>query len=86
LKFPADLYGHIFQSGTPPASLLCQPLSDYVDDPTLYTPGVVSNADGSISIYMSTQQPNGVPAANWLPVADGPFNVMLRVYCPEREA
>lgn len=32
---------------------------------------------------MSVQQPNGVPTANWLPVANGPFNVMLRVYGPE---
>gem|GEM_PF-805554 len=48
-----------------------------------YTPGLVTNSDGSISIYMSVQQPNGVPTANWLPVADGPFNVMLRVYGPE---
>ncbi|MGH7812470.1 MAG: DUF1214 domain-containing protein [Candidatus Binataceae bacterium] len=48
-----------------------------------YTPGLVTNSDGSISIYMSTDLPNGVSEANWLPVADGPFNIMLRVYGPE---
>jgi hypothetical protein len=42
----------------------------------------VKNPDGSISIYMSQSQPPGVPAANWLPIPDGPFNVMLRDYGP----
>ena len=48
-----------------------------------YTPGLQAGKDGSISIYMSPQRPNGVAAANWLPVPNGPFNVMLRVYGPE---
>lgn len=47
-----------------------------------YTPGLETNQDGSISIYMAQQLPNGVPAANWLPIPSGPFNVMLRVYGP----
>lgn len=48
-----------------------------------YTPGLKTNHNGSISIYMSATQPHGVPAANWLPVPGGKFNVMLRVYGPE---
>src|SRR5581483_1016922 len=48
-----------------------------------YTPGLQYNADGSLSIYMSQQQPAGVPAANWLPVSSDLFNIMLRVYGPE---
>ena len=47
-----------------------------------YTPGLVKNPDGSISIYMSQSLPPGVPAANWLPIPDGPFNAMLRDYGP----
>jgi hypothetical protein len=45
-----------------------------------YTPGLVTNADGSVSIFMSAVQPTAVPGANWLPVPKGPFNVMLRDY------
>lgn len=45
-----------------------------------YTPGLETNLDGSISIYISQEQPDGVPVANWLPVSDRAFNVMLRVY------
>jgi hypothetical protein len=48
-----------------------------------YTPGLQRKTDGSISIYMAPSQPSGVPAANWLPIPKGRFNVMLRVYGPE---
>ena len=47
-----------------------------------YTPGLVSGADGSVTITMSATQPSGVPASNWLPVPSGPFNVILRAYAP----
>ena len=47
-----------------------------------YTPGLQTNPDGSVSIYMAVTNPPGVPAANWLPIPRGPFNVMLRVYGP----
>ncbi|MFD4868148.1 DUF1214 domain-containing protein [Streptomyces sp. NPDC058412] len=48
-----------------------------------YTPGLVTAPDGSVTVYMTPKRPEGVPAGNWLPVPDGPFNVMLRVYGPE---
>ena len=48
-----------------------------------YTPGLRMNKDGSISIYIAPLLPAGAPTANWLPSAEGPFNVMLRVYGPE---
>lgn len=47
-----------------------------------YTPGLQTHADGSISIYMARQLPPGIPAANWLPIPPGRFNVMLRDYGP----
>jgi hypothetical protein len=48
-----------------------------------YTPGLVTNSDGSVSIYMLASLPPGVPESNWLPVPKGQFNVMLRDYGPE---
>jgi hypothetical protein len=47
-----------------------------------YEPGLQKGADGSVSIYIAKEQPAGVPAANWLPVSHGRFNLMLRVYGP----
>ena len=35
---------------------------------------------GTPSTSVATKPPAGVPQANWLPVPDGPFNIMLRVY------
>ncbi len=47
-----------------------------------YTPGLVTNPDGSITIYMAPTKPVGVPTANWLPTRRGLFSVILRVYGP----
>jgi hypothetical protein len=48
-----------------------------------YTPGLTYNGDGSLTLYIAREQPAGVPAANWLPVGKGAFNIMLRVYGPQ---
>lgn len=45
-----------------------------------YTPGLVTAPDGSVTIYVAKTRPAGVPEANWLPVGDDQFNLMLRVY------
>lgn len=48
-----------------------------------YSPGLHYNRDGSLTILFTPKQPTAVPAANWVPIPAGPFNVMLRVYGPE---
>ncbi|HEY8546445.1 MAG TPA: DUF1254 domain-containing protein [Acidimicrobiales bacterium] len=45
------------------------------------TPGLVRGDDGSLTILLSHDDP-GDPTANWLPVPDGPFVLMLRLYLP----
>jgi len=47
-----------------------------------YTPGLVKNPDGSITIWMAPTRPAAAPMANWLPVPRGQFNIALRVYGP----
>ena len=47
-----------------------------------YLPGLQHNRDGSLTVYLSRVQPSGTPAANWLPIPTGAFNIMLRVYGP----
>lgn len=47
------------------------------------TPGLITNADGSITITISSERPTDpVQAANWLPAPAGPFRPILRVYLP----
>ncbi len=47
-----------------------------------FTPGLVTNRDGSITINIQTAPPAAALRPNWLPVPRGPFDVMLRVYGP----
>jgi hypothetical protein len=50
------------------------------------TPGLRANDDGSLSIYLAKQLPEGVPSANWLPIGRGEFTLWLRIYGPETSA
>jgi hypothetical protein len=46
---------------------------------------LVSNADGSLDLYVQADSPGSAKEANWLPVAKGPFTLMLRLYAPKSE-
>ncbi|HEX2940499.1 MAG TPA: DUF1214 domain-containing protein [Rhodopila sp.] len=50
------------------------------------TPGLQTNPDGSLSIYVTPQPPEGVPVANWLPIGPGKFTLWQRIYGPEAGA
>lgn len=49
------------------------------------TPGLKTNADGSISISIQHDQPTGPEKANWLPAPKGDFFLVLRFYQPRKE-
>ena len=49
------------------------------------TPGLVTAADGSISIALAHAAPEGEAAKNWLPTPAGPFYLVLRLYQPRPE-
>ena len=48
-----------------------------------YTPGLLRNRNGSITIYIQATPPGSRLMPNWLPVPRGPFSLVLRVYGPE---
>jgi hypothetical protein len=48
-----------------------------------YKPGLKTNPDGSITIYLQHNPPVSALMPNWLPVPQGPFSVLLRIYGPE---
>jgi len=47
-----------------------------------YTPNLRYDPDGSLTIYVQHRRPRGAAKANWLPVPDGPYSLLLRVYGP----
>jgi hypothetical protein len=48
------------------------------------TPGLQANADGSVDVYFGPKAPAG-KAANWIPTrADGRFEVLFRLYGPQK--
>ena len=43
-------------------------------------PGLTYNPDGSLTLYLQAEKPDGVPEGNWLPAPAGAFSVALRTY------
>jgi hypothetical protein len=46
------------------------------------TDGFITNADGSLTIYLQHSKPGEDHAANWLPAPTGSFNLTMRYYTP----
>jgi hypothetical protein len=46
------------------------------------TPGLVRNADGSLTIYIQHDKPREERTANWLPSPMGAIRLVLRAYQP----
>jgi hypothetical protein len=65
--------------------LIENPINRYLINST--TEGLVYGDDGSLTITIQREQPQK-PAekANWLPAAEGPFYLTLRIYWPEQAA
>jgi hypothetical protein len=51
-----------------------------------YTSGLVTENDGSVTIYVQADPPRSAPIANWLPVPKGSFSLLFRVYGPKGSA
>ncbi len=49
------------------------------------TPGLVTNADGSLDIWMGYDDPGPERRSNWLPAPQGPFALFMRAYLPKPE-
>jgi hypothetical protein len=66
---------------TPDFFLVANPIGRYsIGD---RTPGLHIADDGSLTIFMQHDEPQGPgPRANWLPAPDGDFRPILRMYEP----
>ncbi|HXV36293.1 MAG TPA: DUF1254 domain-containing protein [Myxococcota bacterium] len=65
--------------------LVANPLDRYlINSPML--PSLRKNADGSITLYIQKDSPGAQWESNWLPAADGPIYVVMRLYWPKTAA
>lgn len=46
---------------------------------------LVTNADGSVELYIQADSPGKEKEANWLPVGKAPFTLLMRLYSPREE-
>ena len=77
---PANAFWSFTMYDTPDFYLVANPIDRYsIGD---RTPGLHYNDDGSVTIHLQTDAPEGVDAANWLPAPPGDFRPILRVYEP----
>lgn len=51
-----------------------------------YTQGLETAPDGSVTIHVSADPPKRANLANWLPVPNGQFSLLFRVYGPQGSA
>lgn len=79
---PVDAFWSLTMYDTPRFYLVDNPIDRYsIGD---RTPGLVTAADGSITITMSHASPGPGREANWLPAPAGKFRPILRMYQPRQ--
>ncbi|MFM7735864.1 MAG: DUF1254 domain-containing protein, partial [Alphaproteobacteria bacterium] len=77
---PVDIFWSITMYKLPERLLVANPIQRYsLGD---RTPGLKSGADGSLEIYLTSDDPGPDRAANWLPTPKGPFFFVARFYGP----
>jgi hypothetical protein len=47
---------------------------------------LITNADGSIDMYLQAESPGKDKEANWLPAPKGKFQLVMRIYAPKKTA
>jgi hypothetical protein len=65
--------------------LIKNPIDRYlINSPML--PGMKTNPDGSLTLYIQKDSPGTAKESNWLPAPAGPIYLVLRLYWPRPEA
>jgi hypothetical protein len=61
------------------------PINRYlINSPML--PGMKTNADGSLTLYIQNKSPGADKESNWLPAPNDTIYLVLRLYWPKTEA
>jgi hypothetical protein len=65
--------------------LIENPIDRYlINSPML--PGMKTNADGSLTLFIQNKSPGADKEANWLPAPNGTIYLVMRLYWPKTEA
>jgi hypothetical protein len=82
---PADAFWSLSLYDGKSRLLVANALDRYViNSPML--PNMARNADGSLTIHIQNDSPGAGKESNWLPAADGPITLVLRLYGPQEAA
>ncbi len=77
---PTELFWSITMYNLPQRLLVANPINRYsIGD---RTPGLKRGADGSLEIYLQSENPGPDKQSNWLPTPKGPFFFVGRFYGP----
>jgi hypothetical protein len=79
---PVDAFWSLTMYDVPDFHLVANPIDRYsIGD---RTPGLHTDADGSVTIWMQTDSPGPDRESNWLPTPAGAFRPILRMYQPQQ--
>jgi len=82
---PANAFWSVTMYDGKTQLLVENPINRYlINSPML--PGLKTNDDGALTIYIQKDSPGKDNESNWLPAPDGPIYVVMRVYWPKEEA
>ena len=62
--------------------LIENPINRYLVNSSML-PGMKTNADGSLTLYIQNKSPGADKESNWLPAPNGPIYLVMRLYWPK---
>ncbi|MGV1795304.1 DUF1254 domain-containing protein [Rhizobium sp. A37_96] len=84
-KFPpVDAFWSLTVYDGPTKLLVHNPIGRYLINSTMEKQ-LQKNADGDIILYIQKESPGTDLESNWLPAANGPINLVMRLYLPRKE-
>jgi hypothetical protein len=79
---PVDAFWSLTMYDVPDFYLVANPINRYsIGD---RTPGLHTDPDGSVTIYLQTDAPGPGKESNWLPTPAGAFRPIMRMYQPQQ--
>jgi hypothetical protein len=82
---PANAFWSVTMYDRKTQLLIDNPINRYlINSPML--PDLKKSADGSLTIHIQKDSPGKEKESNWLPAANGPIFVVMRVYWPKESA